>query len=180
MEPARVAEGEEGKSLAFDFHHGDIDIAIQPDQFRIDQLPFRLQRDIPRIFEQRARAAEMRRMAETATTERIRAALRRLADRFERLADDHGRDQHRTRNEGDQQRRIKLIGPDLFFIDIPEIGIVKPKQHRDIDKGSGSIDQAHLPKLGRPSEFSGQVGGQQLNHEFGDDRAHAIPNRFTR
>ena len=42
--------------------------------------------------ELRARAAEMRRMAETATTERIRAALRRLADRFERLADDHGRD----------------------------------------------------------------------------------------
>ena len=44
------------------------------------------------IAELRARAADYRRMSETATTAAIQNSLRRLADRFDALADQGERD----------------------------------------------------------------------------------------
>ena len=54
-------------------------------------MPMSPYTDIP-VEHMRARAAEIRQMAQTATTEETRIALLALADRFVALADEHSVD----------------------------------------------------------------------------------------
>src|SRR6185312_12494354 len=98
----------------------------------------------------------------------------RRPEKDDQRSDDRGR-----RDQREQQRGVE-IARRVLFDDKTEISIVQPEQRPDIDEGGGGINQAHFAKIGGSPELGRQVGGQQLNEEFGENGTCSIPDRLTR